>query len=266
MTGDPLEGLAPDGTIVTGSDRSRVPPIYEPLLMEATHQVFALGAGVTSLYLYGSVATGRAVPPASDVDLLAVVADESLVEKVGSVARHLSQRHAALAREVAVGAITVSDLFSETTDGYANRCFLKHYCVLLQGRDLGSEIDPCEGGPELAWAFNHNIASRIATLRDALLRTNSPEGVAGVATKIARSVLLACGSLMSIETLTWTTDRARAVELLRERHPERADDAETALSWCTEPTQDRHEVEDLLDGFVSWVVERLESRRPPPRF
>jgi predicted nucleotidyltransferase len=65
---DPDEGVAPDGTIRTGARRDRVPDLFEPVLAEA----MALIDHETSLYVYGSVATGTARPGSSDVDLLAV--------------------------------------------------------------------------------------------------------------------------------------------------------------------------------------------------
>ena len=65
---DPGEGVGPYGEIVTGVDRRRVPTVFEPVVAAA---VAALTPG-TALYLYGSVATGRARVDESDVDLLSV--------------------------------------------------------------------------------------------------------------------------------------------------------------------------------------------------
>lgn len=53
---DPDEGVAPDGTIVTGVRRDRVPAAFEPVLAAATE---ALPDGV-GLHVDGSVATGQA--------------------------------------------------------------------------------------------------------------------------------------------------------------------------------------------------------------
>jgi uncharacterized protein len=64
---DPWEGVATDGTIETGADRSRVPAAFEPVLADAAD--FASGCGA-SLYVYGSVANGTVRPGLSDVDLL----------------------------------------------------------------------------------------------------------------------------------------------------------------------------------------------------
>ncbi len=68
---DPGEGRAADGTITTGVGADRVPAAYRPVLAAAADAVRALAPSAT-LAVYGSVATGQARRPASDVDLLAV--------------------------------------------------------------------------------------------------------------------------------------------------------------------------------------------------
>src|SRR4051812_50219544 len=65
---DPLEGVAPDGSITTGVSRARVPPAFAPVVTAAVAAVHVARPDAT-LLLYGSVATGRACAGPSDVDL-----------------------------------------------------------------------------------------------------------------------------------------------------------------------------------------------------
>jgi hypothetical protein len=75
VTRDPREGVADDGTIVTGANRVRVPALYEPVLRDAVTAIrSALAPDPAGIHVYGSVATGQARPPRSDVDLLVVTA------------------------------------------------------------------------------------------------------------------------------------------------------------------------------------------------
>lgn len=67
---DPQEGIAPDGTIVTGIARSWVAAEFEPVITAA--KAAMANRDEVSLYLYGSVATGQARTGCSDVDLLTV--------------------------------------------------------------------------------------------------------------------------------------------------------------------------------------------------
>lgn len=96
MTRDPGEGVDATGHLVTGAARDRVPPAYQPVLADCVGTLTAaFGDRLDGLYLYGSVATGRARPPASDLDLLALWT--SPVDSAAVVAE-LSARHRSVVR------------------------------------------------------------------------------------------------------------------------------------------------------------------------
>ena len=72
--------------IVTGVRRERMPAAFEPVVEAARSRLRK--RGVCSLYLYGSVATGAAQPPTSDVDLLTVGVPRGEADAIG---RELSE-------------------------------------------------------------------------------------------------------------------------------------------------------------------------------
>jgi hypothetical protein len=108
---DPDEGVAADGTIRTGAHRDQVPSAFEPVLADAV--AFAGDSGA-SLYVYGSVATGTARPPSSDVDLLSIDLREAAV-----LGQRLSARYADRCRGVEVAA--AADFAGDTDAAYGGR-------------------------------------------------------------------------------------------------------------------------------------------------
>jgi predicted nucleotidyltransferase len=96
---DPDEGVGPDGTIVTGARRDRVPAAFESVVRAAVAEVGKVDSNV-QLYLYGSVANGQARIAKSDVDLLTIGLPAPAAAEIG---RELSQRFRALCRTVEVG-------------------------------------------------------------------------------------------------------------------------------------------------------------------
>jgi uncharacterized protein len=93
MTRDPGEGVGADGYLVTGAARTKVPPVYEPVLADCVAMLAgAFGPRLDGLYLYGSVATGQARPPSSDVDLLALWTSTVDTALVAAVTAALSTR------------------------------------------------------------------------------------------------------------------------------------------------------------------------------
>jgi hypothetical protein len=249
---DPQEGVAADGTIVTGADRSRVPAPFEPLLADAVALAGECGA---SLYVYGSVANGTVRPGLSDVDLLSV----GLADPPG-LGRVLSARYAELCRGVEVSAATAADLAGDYDAAYGWRVFLRHYCVHLTGPDPGAAFPAFPADARAARGFNGDIALHYQRWRQALGSGTAGEDLLGV--RAARKTLLAVAGLVSIRDQTWTTDRARAARRWGEIEPDLAAPLGALLSWATgerRPSSEEVQLALAGDGVVAAVVDRFAS-------
>jgi hypothetical protein len=249
---DPWEGVAADGTIVTGADRSQVPAAFEPVLADAA--AFATECGA-SLYVYGSVANGTVRPALSDVDLLSV----DLADPPG-VGRVLSARYAGLCRAVEISAATAADLVGDSDSAFGFRIFLRHYCVHLAGPDPSAAFPAFHADVRAARGFNGDIARYHRRWRQALESGTTAEDLLGV--RAARKTLLAVAGLVSVHDRTWTTDRARAARRWSEIEPGLADPLGVLLSWATAELRPAPEEVRLAlagDAVVAVVVDRFAS-------
>jgi uncharacterized protein len=221
---DPGEGVAADGTIMTGVDRSVVPQRFEPALSTAVAAIVE-AASDASVYLYGSVATGQARHPQSDVDLLTVGLARARAAELG---RELSGQFSGLCRGVEIAAVAPDDLAGETDEAYGNRVFLRHYCVHLAGPDHAHALPRFPADARAARGFNGDIAQHAARWRDALAAGDEPRRVGR---RLARKTLLAVAGLVSIHDGTWTTDRVLAADRWAEIDPELRAALQTLLPW-----------------------------------
>lgn len=247
MTRDPGEGVC-DGYLVTGAAVEHIPGVYRPVLDDCVATVrAAFGARLDGLYLYGSIATGQARPPDSDVDLLALW--ESTVDgaEVTAVARALSTRHSAMVREVALAQASLDSLRLD-----ADRAFLKHYCVPLTGRDRRPELPRFRPSRALADGFNGDLAAVVHRLRSTVDDAPTPADRLAATRKAARRLLLATATIESVSHATWSTDRATGAALLVRHHPEWTDASARALVWAAgRGTADG--VEELL-ALGDWLT------------
>jgi uncharacterized protein len=249
---DPREGVAADGTIVTGADRSRVPAAFEPVLADAAARATECGA---SLYVYGSVANGTVRPGLSDVDLLSV----GLADAPG-VGQVLSARYAGLCRGVEISAATAADLAGDSDAAYGFRVFLRHYCVHLAGPDPSAAFPSFPADARAARGFNGDIAWYYKRWRRALESGTAAEEPLGI--RAARKTLLAVAGLVSVHDGTWTTDRERAARRWGEIEPGLAAPLAVLLSWATaERRPAPGEVRTALagDAVVAAVADRFAS-------
>ena len=250
---DPWEGVAPDGTIVTGVARSRVPAAFEPLVVAA---IEGLGEwSQVSVYLYGSVATGQAQPGTSDVDLLTVGLG---ADAARAVAARLSGAFPNLSRGVEIAVAHSDELVGESDEAYGFRLFLRHYCVHLHGPDVGGHLPAFRADARAARGLNGDIAQHARRWRSDLVGGIAPQVVAR---RLARKTLLAVAGLVSIHDATWTTDRGTAARRWGEVAPWLADGLGELLAWSAGPAvPDAREVERALDGVVPEVVAAFDER------
>ena len=258
---DPDEGRADDGTIRTGARRDRVAAIYEPVLAQAVTAIHAAEPSA-SVTVYGSVATGQARRPVSDVDLVAVGLSPDAARTLST---DLSARFSRLCREVAIGAYPQEHLTAPTDAAYGDRAFLRHYCVHLAGPDHARAWAPFPAGTRVARGFNGDIAACAGRWRDQV--GLQPAAVLGRG--LARKSLLAVSGLVSIHDRTWTTDREAAARRWGQLHPALAPSLATLVSWSDGRTvPDSLALREALDGIVNDVVtsftDLIGTWTPPP--
>lgn len=248
--------MADDGTITTGAAPGRIPPVYAVLVDDAVETLSgALGDTLHSLYLYGSVATGQARPPGSDLDLI-VVLEHLVPEVVGAAAGELSGRHRHLVREVGIGSVDVATLNRGDATGHAERCFLKHYAVHLAGSDLRLAYPPCQSTAQLAAGFNGNLCTVLAETRRRLASEDDEGARAELAARVCRKILMAAATLLSVRDGDWSTDRSEAVELVRRHAPDLGALAADALRWCdSTPPADTNGALEIIDRLGGWLTD-----------
>ena len=223
---DPREGVDPDGHIRTGVHRSRVPAPYERVLASLTNALAGASRPVpVSLYLYGSVATGTARIPASDVDAITVGLSGTEAE---SLSEQLSEQFTNLCRAVEIGAAQPEHYTGEGDAAYGTRAFLRHYCVHLTGPDVTAGWPAFPADARAARGFNGDLGEHHRRWISDLSAIDGGDyddgGLTEVATqalarRMARKTLLAVAGLVSVRDRTWTTDRVSAAQRLAQHHP-----------------------------------------------
>lgn len=245
---DPREGVSPHGTIVTGVDRGRVPAAYQDVVTAAAELVHAHGAR-GSLYLYGSVATGQARTPSSDVDLFTVDVDP---EASAAIGRTLSVHFADRCRGVEMSAARAADYLGDTDASYGNRVFLHHYCVHIAGPPQDASQHDYPADVRAARGFNGDIAICAERWRRALDHGARP---GRLARPLARKTLLAVAGLVSIHDRTWTTDRATSARRWAEVDPELGPDLGELVSWMDGQVEPDHpELARVLGGPMDQLI------------
>lgn len=249
---DPGEGLDHDGMIRTSASIDRIPDRFRPVL-DTTVDAVRADAPTASVYAYGSVTTGQASSPESDVDILTIGLDDLTAAQIGA---RQSTRFRDLCRAVEIGPASPSDLVGDSDEAYGLRVFLHHYCVHLSGADLDTATTGFPGDRRAARGFNGDIGGHLARWRDAAGRDDPAE----LGRRIGRKTLLAVAGLVSVHDATWTTDRERAAGRWSDVHPNLRTGLEDLLAWSdgTVPA-DQVAVDRSINGIVASIVEQFAA-------
>jgi predicted nucleotidyltransferase len=220
---DPSEGLTETGLIRTGASHARIPDRFSNLLSASASRVRA-DAPTASVYVYGSVATGDARSPESDVDLLTIGLP---ADGAATISERLSADFSHLCRGVEIAAGMAEDFEGAGDEAYGGRVFLHHYCVHLAGPDIDRATSAFRGDQRAARGFNGDIAQHAARWQHDFDNTDAPR----LGRTLARKTLLAVAGLVSVHDATWTTDRKHASRRWGQIHPELADGLAELLEW-----------------------------------
>jgi uncharacterized protein len=244
---DPREGVTPDGLIRTGASRGAIVPTWTPVLQAAVDAV----AGRPSLYVYGSVATGCAVVPVSDVDLLSVGLPANEAERIST---DLSAKFRATCRDISIAPASWADLEADDDEGYGLRVFLRHYCVHLAGDDPAGDLPAYPADRRAARGFNGDIAQHLQRWQ---VDADKDADTAGLGTWIARKALLAVAGLVSMRDAAWSTDRRTCARRWNELEPGARID--TLVEWLDTPPSDMTAIHRVLEGPVADVVQSFKA-------
>ncbi|WP_157180823.1 nucleotidyltransferase domain-containing protein [Actinopolymorpha alba] len=254
---------------------TKVSVLYEPVLADARDTISAtLGSELHGLYLYGSVATGQATAPTSDLDLSAIVTTERALDQCRLLGEELSARHRSTVREVGISAGLLETLLAPNAEGRAERCFLKHYCINVAGIDLRPDLPRFRPDTTIAREFIGDLQGKIALFGDRLRDAESAADVSAVALLVGRRLLMAAAVLHSVINGTWSTARIEGARLLDEHHPTYRRHTHRALAWLNLSSQPidagptvhppgREEVKDVLDDLGGLLLRDVRHHLPP---
>lgn len=257
---DPDEGLTAEGMIKTRAQRDRVPITFEPVVYEAIEKIRALESRLSlspvSLYLYGSVATGTAVSPSSDVDLLTIGIPS---EFTNDIAADLSAQFSSICRGVEITPASDTDFQTESDESYGGRVFLRHYCVHLCGLDLVDPEQSFLGDARAARGFNGDIKIHYSRW----CAEKSQADLSQLGRRIARKTLLAVAGLVSIHDHIWTTDRQSSAMRWGNLNPQWKTAIEKLAAWSEDKkTPSISEIDAVLsdNGIIKFVVDDFQRK------
>lgn len=229
-------------------------PLLEALTAELPRQFPTL---IHSIYLYGSVARGEALPGVSDLDitlLLIKPADSGALQRLEAwrQAFQLEQRIVSKV-DFDIGSVDEA-LAPEHHDSWG--FWLKHHCRCLWGEDVSAAFSLFRPDRRIALAVNADVRRVLARYREQLLLAEPSSDERRLKREAARKLIRATNILRAEESEFWPTTLTDYAEQLLARYPEQQAEMTYLLVHALGEANDAAFADRMMD-FLAWI----ESRR-----
>jgi len=247
-------GVDKDGFIKTEVGLNKIKPPFTKIFTHCKAEIVnKLGDKIHSLYVYGSVTTGKAYAKKSDLDLLLVLKNKptsKIKEQVDLLQRSLSDKHKHLVREVGISLTFINEV---RKDNFGWGYFIKHLSVCVYGEDISRGLPKFKPSKEVAKAFNGDIAKHIDNILKKFKSPTKESEILLTCSQTMKKIIRTGFCLVMDEEKSWTTDLEKSCQIFSKYYPKQAPLMMKALNLAKKPVADKKMLGKFLENFGSWL-------------
>ncbi|MCX8996536.1 nucleotidyltransferase domain-containing protein [Rhizobiaceae bacterium BDR2-2] len=221
------------------------------------------GSLVHSIYVYGSVAAGCAIPGRSDLDLSLILNtppsmnERALLERI----RQETESDHPVVSKIDFDIGSLGD-FASPDAGMAWRYWLKHHCRCIEGEDLASGIVPFAPSKALALAVNDDFSTVLGQYVT-LLREEPPARTSQRLVREASRKVVRATNILRLETdRDWPATLEDHAERFCRLFPEQAREMRYFLEQAHEPVAEPADFTRRLRLFKAWMETVIRNDTP----
>lgn len=250
----------------------RVPATVEfqaeflPIITAISERLLSLlGKNLHSLYLYGSVAQGRALEGVSDLDVCIIVrqpVSESQGHQLADIAREIPTRYPAVSKvDFDIGEL--SDVLAvENRDSWGY--WLKHHCRSIYGEDLTQRFPPFRPSRAIAIAVNGDFTTVLGKYIEQLTQLREGNDQQHIQRAVARKLIRSTNLLRSDADTDWPETLDEYAARLTARYPQKTDEMDYLLRESLAPADDIESFIRHVTAFMHWLetTRQIDSHQP----
>ncbi|MCW8345039.1 nucleotidyltransferase domain-containing protein [Vibrio sp. ZSDZ65] len=220
----------------------------------------ALRDDLHSVYIYGSVAQGRAIAGVSDLNVV-VVTQSSLSasqKKVFNTIDWRFQKNFPFVDAVSIRSTVINDVVS--LDALFTWGFLlKQCCVCVHGDDLAECFGDYVASWEIAKQWNMDIGQSVPILRHRIAVANTDKALLKAQREMAKKLLRAAYGLIMPKTKRWYDEPHQCAQQFLVHYPEKRIVIERLEILLGPRVIPKRSVVALLDDFGQWLVSEYKK-------
>jgi hypothetical protein len=232
-----------------------VPPWREAVDFARDLEVSRLGNRLHSLYLRGSVPRGVALPGRSDLDLFAVLFDDSAPPPTPPRFDDFPARFPFVA-SVESSHITLAHVHGPF---HYYRFVMKVSAVCIHGEDLLPQIPPCSTDTPIAEEWFRIFPHLVDQFAGDLKESGSDETNKRLCHDMMKGLLRAGMLLVMKRQRAYTRDLYPSYQCFSWFYPAQEPAMRRCLELAVNPASDRHELLRFVPDFAAWMQHAAEA-------
>jgi hypothetical protein len=241
------------------NDANSIQPTFMSVVADAVAAYTrAVAADLHSIYVTGSVARGLAVEGMSDLNICAVLDEQTdpelaLRDWTPAAEEAILDQHAVIS-DVRLELWPYTTVLGDPAFFSIGAFILKTQSICLWGGDLTPELPDYRITPHIANDDIVNLADDVQDARNDLEANPTPRRTRAVCYRVAKQLLHTGFSLVMLRTGVYTRDLDLSCDYVVQHYPDHADDARRALAYVRQPSREAQVVRDYLNRFGVWMV------------
>jgi uncharacterized protein len=234
---------------------------YNPIVKDVKSELLKFSDKIHSIYLYGSVATGKAKSPTSDLDIVVVLKTKptsKLKPQLKDLETSLSQKYKKVFREVGF-AITYKNEVLRGKESFGWRFFLTILSVKIFGDNLFQKEMKFSPTKKLARNLHSDVDKNIEEAKKKIKIANSEDAKLQIKSIMKKIIRTAFSVVMEDENY-WTTNLDEMTKIFTKYYPEKKQQINTVLKMAKSKSSDRKSATLILNNFGKWVSSEYFKR------
>lgn len=237
-------------------------PAFAPVISGVVQKLSSAIPGLLhSMYVYGSLAEGKARETLSDLDLTVIFTrepDDATAEKINAVKTELEQQYSVISK-IDIDPGTLDDVMLPANAdkwGY----WLKHHCVCVYGEDLRKRFEPFRPSKNIAVAVNGDFITVLQGYVSRMKPSLEPQQRHALQRAAARKAIRSTNILRDENDSDWPATLEEHCEKFNERYPALAEEMDYLLSVSQRPRGDIMTFASRISTFAYWLNAEFNTR------
>ncbi|MFZ4215111.1 nucleotidyltransferase domain-containing protein [Pantoea endophytica] len=237
-------------------------PAFSPLIADVGHKLeAAMSDLIHSVYVYGSLAEGRAKESVSDLDLTVIYSrepDDLATSELTAIMSGLEQHYPVISKiDIDSGVLdTVMLPANAERWGY----WLKHHCICIYGEDLRDHFKPFRPSKSIAIAVNGDFYTVLNGYISRMKPSLEPSQRHALQRAAARKAIRSTNILRDESDTDWPSTLEEHREKFNDRYPALAEEMDYLLSISHRPRGDIMTFAGRVSTYSYWLNAEFSTR------